>query len=424
MAAFFAAPPPELNAAPLYLDALFEFGPELAVCFPEDAETDRRTRLAERRSQAIDALYSAFRKDATSVSDQAIDGLITELEPALCKVAAAQHRPRCVFDLDLDMFGPVPHVIPARRVARFVVLKTHRCLDRGDAEQPLHDLEVVLRLVRDLRPRGSLICQIVATAIGEMATDQITPARLASPAFRDEHARRLLDLLGRHEAVSIDGYQEGMRYEYLVLRKSLAVIAKDPRQLGKALGYPDPPTGKRDEETEALARDLERHIKTKPEAIAEANDRIDEYFRDLLAFDRPVTQWPEKLNPTRIRDGGPYTRVAEILLVTASGQALADFQAKSVLGPRAAQCLVALRLWTSRSKGVPTDLATMVKAAGLPSVPIDPYSGKPVRMAIIDGEPVIYSVGKDGRDDGGRIDSDSDRKPGDQIFRLPGVKKQ
>ena len=47
VAAFFAAPPPELNAAPLYLDALFEFGPELAVCFPNGRgdgpkEDDRR----------------------------------------------------------------------------------------------------------------------------------------------------------------------------------------------------------------------------------------------------------------------------------------------------------------------------------------------------------------------------------------------
>ncbi len=423
VAAFFAAPPPELNAAPLYLDALFAFGPELAVCFPKDAETDRGSRLAERRSRVIDALYSAFRTDSTSVSDQAIDGLISELEPGLRKVEDAQRRPRCVFDLHLDMFGPVPHAIPARRVAQFVVLKTQRCLDRGDAEQPLHDLEVVLRLVRDLRPRGSLICQITATSIGEMATHEMTPALLASPAFRDEHARRLLDLLGRHEAASVDGYQEGMRYEYLVLRKSLAVIAKDPRQLGRALGKPEPPAGTRDEHTDALARDLERQIKTKPEAIAEANARIDEYFHDLLAFDRPVTQWPQKLHPTRIRDGGPYTSVAEMLLIP-GGYGLAVFQARSVLGPRAAQCLVALRLWKSRSKDVPTDLEAVVRAAGLPRVPIDPYSGKPLRMAIIDGEPVIYSIGKDGGDDGGRIDSDADRKPGDQTFRLPAIEKR
>jgi hypothetical protein len=40
-------------------------------------------------------------------------------------------------------------------------------------------------------------------------------------------------------------------------------------------------------------------------------------------------------------------------------------------------------------------------------------------MAVVDGEPVVYSIGKDGRDDGGRLDSDFDRRPGDHIYRLP-----
>ena len=35
---YFAAVPRDRNAAPLYLDALFEFGSELAVCFPEGPE--------------------------------------------------------------------------------------------------------------------------------------------------------------------------------------------------------------------------------------------------------------------------------------------------------------------------------------------------------------------------------------------------
>jgi hypothetical protein len=418
MAAFFAAPPPELNAAPLYLDALFEFGFEMAVCFPEGADTTRRKQVAERRSRAIDGLFVAFIKDPTSVSGEAIDALVAELEPALQKVEGAQRRPRCVFELPLDMYAPLPHVIPTRRVARLVTLKTLRYLDRGDAEQPLHDLEVVLRLARDLRPRGSLICQIVATSIGETATDEIVPALLASPAFRDEHAQRLLDLLVRHEAAPVDGYQEGTRLEYIMLRKSLAVIAKDPRQLGKALGNPDPPTGKTDENVDNLARDLELQIKASPTAIAKANARIDEYFHDLLTFDRPVTEWPEKLHPKRIRDGGPYARVAEILLA-ANGQGLAHLQARSVLGPRAARCLVALKLWKSRSKELPTDLEAVVKAAGMARVPVDPYSGKPLRMAIIGGEPVIYSIGGDGRDDGGQIDSNNDHRLGDRTFRLP-----
>jgi hypothetical protein len=46
---FFAPVPGDRNAAPLYLDALFEFGAEMAVCFPEGPERDRRRQAAADR---------------------------------------------------------------------------------------------------------------------------------------------------------------------------------------------------------------------------------------------------------------------------------------------------------------------------------------------------------------------------------------
>jgi hypothetical protein len=38
----------------------------------------------------------------------------------------------------------------------------------------------------------------------------------------------------------------------------------------------------------------------------------------------------------------------------------------------------------------------------LPSVPADRITGDPVRYALVDGKPVVYSVGADRVDDGGR----------------------
>ena len=39
-------------------------------------------------------------------------------------------------------------------------------------------------------------------------------------------------------------------------------------------------------------------------------------------------------------------------------------------------------------------------------------------MAVVDGEVVVYSVGVDGRDDGGRVDWDNGRRAGDFTLRL------
>ena len=41
-----------------------------------------------------------------------------------------------------------------------------------------------------------------------------------------------------------------------------------------------------------------------------------------------------------------------------------------------------------------------------------------MKFVILDGQPVVYSVGKDGKDDGGKLDSKNDSQPGDLIYRL------
>ena len=67
---------------------------------------------------------------------------------------------------------------------------------------------------------------------------------------------------------------------------------------------------------------------------------------------------------------------------------------------------------------MPRVLTVAAKEAGLKAVPTDPYDGKPMRTAVFDGQTVVYSVGKDGRDDGGQKDSIYDTKPGDLIYRM------
>ena len=57
----------------------------------------------------------------------------------------------------------------------------------------------------------------------------------------------------------------------------------------------------------------------------------------------------------------------------------------------------------------------------MPGVPIDPYSDQPLRMIVIEGKPLIYSVGRDGKDDQGRVEErDRNRRKwrGDIVFRL------
>ena len=86
---------------------------------------------------------------------------------------------------------------------------------------------------------------------------------------------------------------------------------------------------------------------------------------------------------------------------------------------RGTQCLVALRRWQlQQPDATPPDLETVVKAAGMPNVPRDPYGNGPLRMTQRRGQYVIYSVGKDGQNDNAQSDWKYGQQPGDFIFSL------
>ena len=86
---------------------------------------------------------------------------------------------------------------------------------------------------------------------------------------------------------------------------------------------------------------------------------------------------------------------------------------------RGTQCIVALRRWQLQHADAPPDLETLVNAAGMPRVPIDPYSNQPLRMGTVKGKTVIYSVGPDGKDDKAQVEWNlAPGKPGDYIFQL------
>ena len=82
------------------------------------------------------------------------------------------------------------------------------------------------------------------------------------------------------------------------------------------------------------------------------------------------------------------------------------------------ECLTAVRRYALTHGSLPENLEVATREAGLKAVPTDPYSGGPMHYKVIDGKPVVYSVGSDGKDDGGTVDWDYGNKPGDFIFRI------
>ncbi len=236
VAKFFAAPPFDRNAAPLYLDALFEFSNDVAGCFPDGPETERRSQALKERTTRHRLLQEAFGADPKSVSSQAIDDVIAPYELGFRKLAQAQRRERCAFETGVGITALIPHVQATREVARITSLRVRRAVERGDIDGAVRDVEMLLRLSHDLKPRGGLISQLVATAVLQVAGASMFPPILASPGLRAAHCDRLLKALVAVEADTGDGSLEGLKAQYENTRVTLRDLVRHQPQLAKSVG--------------------------------------------------------------------------------------------------------------------------------------------------------------------------------------------
>jgi len=435
-------PPRDRNAAPLYLDALFEFGPDVAGAFPEGPERDRRKAQAAERARKFFEVFQAFHKDAKAVPGAAVDAVVSQYREGFRKLAEAQKRDRCVFETGLGFTATLPHVQEARQVARVAAMKARRELDAGQVDAAIADLKMTLCLARDLQPRGYMISQLAAVAMNSAALHDIAMPILAAPGLTAGQTERLLAVLADHEARSIDAYTESLGMEYLSVRVTLLDLIRHQDKLAKEMGLapgesvvrsmfnvtskldegkgqpqvnvaPGGPTFPEDADT--------LMTRVTPEELNRAVGRINAFYAELLALKgKPAL---ERL--AGLPDAGKFFEGDAVLdVVTREMQpataAVVQALARGAATVRAAECLAAVRFWQLNHNGdFPPDLA--VAFGGFKPVPADPYDGKPMRMVAVDGAPVVYSIGKDGKDDGGKVDSENDRKPGDLVYRLPAV---
>jgi hypothetical protein len=84
---------------------------------------------------------------------------------------------------------------------------------------------------------------------------------------------------------------------------------------------------------------------------------------------------------------------------------------------RCAVVLLAVERYRRANKQWPNALADLIPAY-LERIPLDPFDGAPLRYRRLDDGVVIYSVGPDGKDNGGKFGKDPMKEGTDRGFRL------
>jgi hypothetical protein len=429
---FFRMPPDADNAAPLYLDALLEFSPDVATCFPWGEP--ERTASARSRFERLHAVYDKWNANPSAVTLQEIEDCLEPLAEGFRKIGLAQGKKSCVFAIGLSFEALLPHAQAMRTVARALTLKTQRDLRAGDLDAAVGNVATVLRLSRDLRPRGMIIVQLVSSSIaGSTVTTMALPI-LRHPKVGTDQCRRLVEILREYDRTEADAYRIGIEGECILVTTTLCEFLAGrkfvPGPDGEAVVETDEAIDRRVEQAKAEGKNL-RHVDLRPLAEGFAAQGIDlegefqlcdDFTKGMIdvassvpseqikTFDRLTKALPLRKEP---KTYGIALKIIPYLKPNIDGMAIARALIRGTL------CAAALRLWQLEMKTEPDDLGAVCRAAGLDRVPIDPYSNEPIHLAKLGGESIVYSLGQDEKDDKGLIDKDFvHTKPGDYVFKL------
>jgi len=452
LAEFLKAPPAAENAAPLYLDALNEFSPgEMEAFFPElSQEEKRQVRLWNSlRYKEQQRLNDAWEKDSQSVDNADVDAWLANYDTGFDKLAAAQQRPKCMFQTGRSPHSLMSPIQVARQVGWVVQWRTRRDIQRGDMERPLQDLKMLLRLSRDLRIRGMSVSQFVSVALDDRCCDLVR-VTLNAPDIDVGHCDRLLALLVEHETKAIDTFLEVNRAEYIFYRQMLHDLQHrtgsfDPQIMRDVWGVSGEVIsplacfkiisdlgGYGPQQLAKIAARLKGALlpgawqggkMLSDEDYAKEVEAVNRFFASILTLAEQPNLWRMRgeeieaaLAPSRktLRE----TTLVDFLQPEVYLNMYGTIR-RSKARLRGTQCLIALRRWQLEHAEAPPDIETLVKAASMPGVPMDPYSDQPLRMGLLAGKTVIYSVGPDGKDDKAQVEWNlAPGKPGDYIFQL------
>ena len=300
----------------------------------------------------------------------------------------------------------LPHLMYLRYMANVLSLDAQRAAEKGNGAIVESDLMSMLGLAGQLRTSdGTVISQLVSLAIRQQMWMRLQFIFNEPSALKDDQLIRLAHSLSiptvaadlvtfNGERVFIadvmqrlytdDGHGDG----HLVLHNSLAPLLID--QLGETtwrmfmLASTVPTlTASRAQVMTAYNRFMDQQ---------EANLHLPIREIDVHEIDSQIQKWKQS----------PVDRIRYAILIQLMPSFLqAQTACERYLGERdGAMVGIALELYHRRHGKYPLTLSELVPGL-LPQIPADRITGDPVKYRLIDGKPVVYSVGADRIDDGG-----------------------
>jgi hypothetical protein len=313
-------------------------------------------------------------------------------------VSNALQLPQCRFPVKYaDGYAALlPHLVEMKLEAQRFSLASVIAADKGDAQDAIVAIRNTTRVADALHNDPFLIGQLVRVACVSLAIGD-TQYLLSRDDVRIEQLDQLNEILGQIT------FSNSLKRSFVSERAAaLSVFDLSPELVAQIMTNDSDP----DNETkgaafgkgmnlldavgftavdkrfmmETLATAIHLADEDSPEALA----RLEQLFRDVRSNANKF--------PPKIFSG---------LLLPALERAAERFATCEARRRAAVTALAVEKFRKANSGKLPATLAAVVPSF-LPAIPVDPFDGKPIRYRQLKSGFVVYSVGVDRRDDGGK----------------------
>ena len=325
-------------------------------------------------------------------------GQLTEVEGYLAKqqsaldtfqeIARQRGTARYPSDYSAGLKTPLEHLQGLRQAARVLSLEFHVHLHRGRTSKAVDSILAQLALAQTLDGDPTRVSQLVRVALGKLAIDEIQRGTKEA-TFSDADLARLQMGLRDFQ------FELGLKQAFIGDRASAYTACLDPLKMAAEKSNPTP------EEIREIAS-------RPPQRVVDAAKILEVYRRLIESTDDPLAESVRKgreveaeLDAMVKAPIGKFAHIMTLLLVAGisySAQAFADTAARR----DAADVALAAELYRRRHGKWPDKMDQLVPEF-LPTVPVDPFDGKPMRMTVSAEGFKAYSIGRDDTDDGGKL---------------------
>jgi hypothetical protein len=274
-----------------------------------------------------------------------------------------------------------PELSRYRELARLVNLEAELALRAGRGGDAVQSGLDIIKMGNQIRHGGSLIHSLTGVGVGTIGLQSLENSISAADAATSLRAAKVLWSLDSTAPPLVDSLTAERDGNLVCLAE---LCRSSPAQIAHALGSSEKPP--RWEDWDAIAQTAVTPRKT---ILSNYRSYMDaEIARVRKPYSARGAPTPLPSDPVTSRYG---SLMDEIALTWARGEAL-----RRILATR-----LAVRAYSLQEGHPPASLAALTPKY-LPAVPQDPFAPAPLVYRVTNGQPVLYSCGPDGDDDGGQ----------------------